>query len=63
MELLKDIDIFADISGEALKEHLISYMRAMKIGFSDIDMYLEYFPDKIFKNMYRAGLIGGKEEL
>ena len=62
MELLKDIDIFADISGEALKEHLISYMRAMKIGFSDIDMYLEYFPDKIFKNMYRAGLIGGKEE-
>ena len=62
MEMLKDIDVFSALEGRELTEKLLGYMHAVGIGFRDIDKYLEYFPDKIFKNMYRAGLIGGKEE-
>ena len=61
MELLKDIDIFSELHGVKLTNHLIKYMKTAGITFADMDRYLDCFPDKIFRNMYRTGLICGAD--
>lgn len=60
MELLKDIDVLSELDGPKLESGLKAYMKYAGIEFCDIDRYLGYFPDKIYKNMYRAGLIRGE---
>ena len=57
LDLIKDIDLVSELTGIALKEKLLSYMRKAMITFEMIKQYIKYFPDKIFKNLYETGLL------
>ena len=56
LELLKDLEQYYDISFEAVSERLKKYVRNENIKKVDVDKYIGYFPDKIYKNIYRTGL-------
>lgn len=46
LDLLKDIDVLAEVTGEMLSKKLISYMKSTALTFDDIDLYLDYYPGK-----------------
>ena len=35
------------------------YMKKKEIKFDDMKPYLEYYPERIYKNMYEVGLLNG----
>ena len=57
LDLIKDIDLIAELTGVALKEKLLDFMTKAKITFEMVKQYIKYFPDKIFKNLYDVGLL------
>lgn len=59
LDLMKDIDFYSEIKADAQKKRLLAYMTQFAIRFSDLEQYLRYYPDKIYKNMYQAGLLNG----
>lgn len=59
LDLMKDIDYFSEIAGEELKKRLCKYLEINAIRFSDLEKYLQYYPDRIYKNMYETGLLHG----
>lgn len=59
LDLMKDIDTVSEVSGDALQRRLLAYMERFALRFSDLEPYLPYYPDKIYKNLYEARLIHG----
>lgn len=59
LDLLKEIDQIAEVSGDELAKRLIAYLKAYTLTFSDLEKYLSFYPDKIYKNMYETGLLHG----
>lgn len=59
LDLIKDIDIYSEVTRERQKERLLAYMKAINLKFSDMEPYLKYYPDKIYKNLYETGLLNG----
>ena len=59
LDLLKDIDLLAEIAGDLLNEKLFAYMKKVSLTFSDLELYLDYYPEKIYKNLYKVGLLNG----
>ena len=59
LDLIKDIDYLAESSGEELKQRLLNYMNANSIKFSELEKYLTYYPDRIYKNLFEARLLYG----
>ena len=56
LELLKDLEQYYDISFENVCERLKKYVLTENIKKADVDKYIEDFPDKVYKNIYRTGL-------
>lgn len=56
LELLKDIDEYADEDNENVQEQLFAYIRKNRISREQVDQYLEYFPMKIYKSIYEMRL-------
>lgn len=59
LDLMKDIDFYAEITGDELQRCLVAYMKRCAIMFSDLEPYLQYYPDKIYKNLYKTRLLYG----
>lgn len=59
LDLLKDIDSIAEVEGDGLRQHILSYMKDMTFKFSMLEPYLSYYPDKLYRNMYKAGILSG----
>lgn len=59
LDMVKDIDEYAEVSGSELSDRLIAYMKELQLRFSQLEPYLQYYPDKIYKNMYKAGILNG----
>lgn len=59
LDLIKEVDEVSEIDGPRLQNQLISYMKAKGMNFNSLKPYLKYYPDKIYKNMYEAGLLNG----
>ena len=59
LDMIKDLDEYAEISGRELSVRLIEYMGKLQMSFSQLEPYLQYYPDKIYKNMYKAGILNG----
>lgn len=57
LDLLKDIEMYAELRGEEIKECLSNYIYNNKITKEVVDMYLPLFPDKIYKSIYETGII------
>ncbi len=59
LDLLKDIDFYAERDEDEQLKRITAYMNAYAIRFNDLDEYLPYYPDKIYKNMYEMRLLNG----
>lgn len=59
LDLIKDIDYYSEVNGEELQKRLVAYMTGCAIRFSDLEPYLQYYPDKIYKNLYETRLLYG----
>lgn len=59
LDLMKDVTDVSELDGAELKKRLFSYMEEMNIEFENMKEYLPYYPDRIYRNMYKAGLLHG----
>ena len=59
LDLLKEVEDISEVEGQEIADRLLGYMKKSGIGFSDIEQYLPYYPDRIYKNMYTVGLLNG----
>ena len=57
LDLIMDIDFASELKGNELKEKLLAFMKKAKITVSMLREYTAYYPDKIYKNMYVAGVL------
>lgn len=56
LDLLKDIDEYADDETVDVKERIASYARAEKFTKKEIDQYISLYPDKVYRNFYEMGV-------
>jgi len=59
LELLKDIDNFTEVKRKGLKNRILGYMKDMMFSFSMLEPCLMYYPDRLYRNMYEAGVWSG----
>lgn len=59
LDLMKDIDVIAELTGKELEKRILRYMKEAMINFTMIKPYLKYYPDKIYRNMYETGVLNG----
>lgn len=57
LDLLKDVDVFSELSGKQLQEQLAKYMKFANIKVSDMEPYFDYYPDKLYKNLVKTKVI------
>lgn len=59
LDLIRDMDDVTDLSPEETAERIRALARRRNAAFADAEPYLEYYPDRIWKNLYRCGLLVG----
>lgn len=59
LDLIRDIDVFTEVSDSETKEIIRSYMKKANINFSAIEPYLQFYPDKVYRNLYQTGVLHG----
>lgn len=59
LDLIKDIDYLSELEGLYLNNKLKDYIQKTNLQFKEIEKYLDYYPDKIYKNMYKVGILSG----
>lgn len=59
LDLLKEVFDIAEVSREELKNLLLRYMKKKNINIETMRPYLQYYPDRIYKNMFETGLLIG----
>ena len=57
LDLIKDIDSLSGLKGLSLNNKLRDYIQKANLEFKEIEKYLGYYPDKIYKNMYKVGIL------
>lgn len=57
LDLIKDIDYFSEREPDEQLKRIMAYMNEFNIRFSDLETYLPYYPDKVYKNMYEMGML------
>lgn len=56
LDLLKDIDLYADDKNEETVERIMAYIREEEITQESVDEYISLYPDKIYRNFYEMRL-------
>lgn len=56
LDLLKDIEVYAEIEKDKVGERLKSYVLAEGITKVDLDQYIGQYPDRVYRNLYEMGL-------
>ncbi|MCR5030903.1 MAG: hypothetical protein K5982_05460 [Selenomonadaceae bacterium] len=59
LDLIKELDDVSELAGSQLTARLLKYMNTNGLRFDVIKTYLSYYPDRIYRNMYEAGLLNG----
>ena len=57
LDMLKDVDIYSEMTGTGLQQRLYQYMRNTGLKISDLESYFSYYPDKLYKNLIETGVI------
>lgn len=57
LDMLKDIDLYAELSGKELQDQLCQYMNKVSLSLSDLESYFSYYPDKLYKNLIKTRVI------
>lgn len=58
LDLMSIIDKYSEISGAELKFKLNRYVDIAQVDFSLVKKYLQFYPDKVYRNIYEGGLMG-----
>jgi hypothetical protein len=56
LDLLKDIDLYADAKNKDTVERIVVYIREEEITQESVDEYISLYPDKIYRNFYEMRL-------
>ncbi len=59
LDLLKDVEEISEIEGKHLTDRLVAYMKKKDITFEGMEPYFEEYPERIYRNMYKVGLVNG----
>lgn len=59
LDLIKEVSDISELEGTKLTERLIAYMQAQGLNFDTLRKYLPYYPDRIYRNLFEAGLLNG----
>ena len=59
VDFIKDFELYSDLSVLDAKNCIQNYMKKSEISFLDIERYLNFYPDSIYKNMYKVGILNG----
>ena len=51
--------LLASELGLDTRSRIISYMKSSGLAFRDLEQYLPYYPDRLFRNLYEVGLLNG----
>ena len=57
LDMLKDVDVYSEMSGTDLQKRLFQYMRDAGLEISDLESYFSYYPDKLYKNLIETRVI------
>ena len=59
LDLIREVNEISEVEGTELTERLTNYLKAKDIKFDALGTYLQYYPERIYKNMYEVGLLNG----
>ncbi len=59
LDLMKEVSEIAELEGKELTDRLLEYMKKKELDFDILQQYFPYYPDKIYRNMYKVGLLNG----
>ena len=57
LDMLKDVDVYSEMSGTDLQKRLYQYMRDAGLEISVLESYFSYYPDKLYKNLIETRVI------
>ena len=57
LDLLKDVMAISELDNESLRNQLLDYLNKKNISIDKIRQYLPNYPERIYKNMYKVGLL------
>ena len=50
---------YSELEGKELNTKIKTYMEKSGLQFQQLEQYLSLYPDKIFRNMYKVGVLNG----
>ena len=57
LDLLKDVDVYSEVTGKPLQERLCQYMNDVDISIAEMEPYFSYYPNKLYKNLIETRVI------
>lgn len=57
LDLLKDVDVYSEVTGKPLQERLCQYMNDIDISIAEMEPYFSYYPNKLYKNLIETRVI------
>lgn len=57
LDMLKDVDVYSEVTGKALQERLYGYMKDVNLSVSELEPYFTYYPDKLYRNLLETKVI------
>lgn len=57
LDMLKDVDVYSEVTGKPLQERLYRYMDDAHLSISEMEPYFTYYPDKLYKNLVETRVI------
>jgi len=57
LDMLKDVDVYSEVTGKSLQERLYRYMKDANLCVSEMEPYFAYYPDKLYKNLVETRVI------
>ena len=57
LDMLKDVDVYSDVTGKPLQDRLYRYMDDANLSISEMEPYFAYYPDKLYKNLVETRVI------
>ena len=58
LDLMTNIDKYSEIKGNELYKKLMKYVKLAEVDFSLVKKYLQFYPDKVYRNIFQVGLMG-----
>lgn len=57
LDMLKDVDLYSELTGTELQKRLYQYMNEADIKLADMEEYYSYYPDKLYRNLIETRVI------